>query len=178
MKFIKLAKSLILPISLVITVLMRDGFVMPWNLFWFIAAFIVAYFVSGIFHEFAHFIFFKKYGLSIMELSFGLFRVFFIEDNIKALFTPDLPFDALCSCKGLRNISRYKQRVCLLSGGFANLLVAVILVIVFFVVEQQLLKILIGVQMTACVANMIINVVNPHSKDRKLLRKLNKTEDV
>jgi hypothetical protein len=168
---------LILPFSLVAFLCFVGGnLVMPWFLLWLATAFVVAYFVSSIFHELAHFITFKCFGLSVVELSFGVFRVFFIEHRIESLFTPNKPFDVLCSCKGLRDISKWKRSICLLSGGLVNLIIAVILVIVLLFISSQQIRLLAGIQIAPCIINVLVNIVYPYSEDRKLLRELNQQD--
>ena len=147
---------------------------LKWHILWLASAFAVAYFISNIFHELAHYISFKRYGLPIIELSFGVFRFKFTDGRGRLLWTPDRPFDALCSCKGLRRISNRERGVCLLAGGAINFVAAIILAILCLFVQEQITKRLLLVQLIACITNTCINIVNPYSADRKLLRQLNK----
>jgi len=144
-----------------------------WLALLFLLSFTISYFISNIIHELAHYAFFKHYGLPIVELSFGVFRIIFTDGRGRLLWTLDRPYDALCSCKGLRGISRRKRTVCLLAGGVINFVTAVILTVLYFYVSAQQIKLLLLVQITACIANTGINIINPYSTDRKLLRQLN-----
>jgi len=48
------------------------------------------------------------------------------------------------------------------------------LAILCLFVQEQITKRLLLVQLIACITNTCINIVNPYSADRKLLRQLNK----
>jgi len=164
-------------LSVFFMVLMRDDFSLPLIEFCLVAAFSIAYYISSIIHELAHYSFFKHYKLPIVELSFGIFRFMFSGNRIIPVLTLDRPFEFLCSCKGLREISNRKRSVCLLAGGAANFVVAVILAVLYLNVPTQRIKLLFLIQIIACITNVCINIVNPYSTDRKLLRKLNRQTD-
>ena len=144
-----------------------------WYALWLVSTFVAAYFISNVIHETAHYILFKIYKRPVVELSFGVFRLFFIGGPIKFLFTPKLPFDVLCSCKGLRGISKLKRSACLLAGGLSNLILALILTILFFALPIQKHEDAILLLIAACIANACINIFNPDSTDRRLLRRIN-----
>ena len=174
---IKITKPLILPLALVISIIgVGADLFAPLYVLWLISAFIVAYFISNIIHETAHYTLFKIYKRPVVELSFGVFRLFFIDGRIEPLFTPNLPFNVLCSCKGLREISQLKRSICLLVGGLSNLVLALILIVLYFLLPIQRHEDVIWVLIAACIANSCINAINPNSADRKLLRRLSKEE--
>ena len=140
--------------------------------FWIFA---ISYFISCIIHELAHYIFFRCFGLAVIEISFGIFRMSFVDGCIIPKCTLSKPFDFSCSCENIQSVSRCKRNICLLAGGLINLVCALILALFIIWVEIQCIKVVICIQIISCIANVFINIVNPYSKDRKLIRELNDT---
>ena len=172
-----MGKLLLLPLPLTFSLyFIGNHLSFPFLVLWFISIFVVAYFISNVIHEIAHYVFFRYYRLTITELSFGVFRIIFIDGRSVILWTFDRPFDALCSCKGLREIGNQRRSICLLAGGMANLVATVILVILCLFVTIQQVKLLLFVQISACISNAFVNIVLPHSTDRKMLCQLNKQD--
>jgi membrane-associated protease RseP (regulator of RpoE activity) len=147
------------------------------HLLWLATAFIIAYIVSSVIHELAHWFFFRRYRLPVVEISFGVLRFLNVDGRALHVWTPDRPFDFLCSCKGLRAISHRKRVICLFAGGAANLVIAVMLAVCLPWAAAQPARHLIFVLIAACAANACINIANPFSTDRKLLRTLREQEE-
>jgi hypothetical protein len=177
-RVLKFGKQSILPLSLVIFIwLTIAGSVNTlWYILWLATAFVVAYTINTIIHELAHWISFKHYGLPIVELSFGVLRFVYVNGQALHVWTPDRPFDFLCSCKGLRDINQKQRKICLLSGGSVNLVTAVIPTVLLVWATSQQIRSLLYVLIAVCALDATINLIYPYSTDRTLLRKINEQE--
>jgi hypothetical protein len=149
---------------------------MSWTTLWLLLVFVAAYTFGSIIHELAHWYFFRRYKLPIVELSFGILRFTDVENRFTLTWTLSRPFDFHCSCKGLREISSRKREICLLSGGVVNLASAIIPAICLIWATEDNTRLFLIVIVAACVANACATIFNPYSADRTLLRELNQQE--
>ena len=150
---------------------------MPWFLLRLVLTFVFACVISGVLHELAHWFFFKRYKLPIVELSFGILRFINVNNRLTPIWTFNRPLDFFCACKGLRGINRHKQIICLLSGGATNLISAVLPIVCLLLGIGDNIRLYLYVIITACIINACSTMLNPYSADRKILKKLNKEEN-
>lgn len=178
-KAIRYAKISFLPLTVIVFLCLTvfDRSTLFKDVLWAVTAFVIAYILCGTIHELAHWLFFKYYGLTLVELSIGVLRFVYVDNHAIAIWTPDKPFDFLCSCKRLREVKREERAYCLLSGGVINLFLAVVLAICLIWVKEKQVRCLLSVMVIACASNAIINVLNPYSTDRKLLHYVNEQKN-
>ena len=81
------------------------------------------------FHEFGHIFAFCKKGFSIKKLSFGFFNIGILGD---------IPYES-CSAKG----KIFENIIVFLSGPLVNLALAIVFLIVYLVLEKNIIKLFV-----------------------------------
>lgn len=123
-------------------------------------------------HEISHFLCYRLAGAEIKELKISVFHWRFDETAARLRLTKDGVFRGFCLCIVNGAIPEKKLRLALYMGSMGNVLLAAALLVMMSVFRfpESFFYHYMRTQLIICNMDIVNNLLNPYSGDRKNLR--------
>ena len=143
----------------------------------FVSGILTTLLFSVIVHEISHFICATVIGLKNYDLEISILRIKENHGKVKICFVNNNIFHGSCSCDYNSNISLRKYAVFCCIGGFSNLILFVIALLIIVLSSFNVLRFHLICQALTSLYDFSLNCIFKKSSDMRLLRSIIKRKE-